>query len=53
MVTMKNADTQAHTLTSDQGALFDALVPGGATAVSTAPTNPGSYPYHSARHPGP
>jgi len=37
-VTVKNEDSQAHTVTSDQAGLFDAVVPGGGNVVFTAPT---------------
>ena len=51
-ITVKNVDTDAHTLT---GATFDTgnIDPGG-TGSFTAPTKPGSYPfgcqYHSDMH---
>ena len=45
-VTVKNEDSQAHTVTSDQAGLFDAVVPGGGNVVFTAPTTAGSYAYH-------
>ena len=44
-VTVKNEDSQAHTVTSDQAGLFDAVVPGGGNVVFTAPTTAGSYAY--------
>lgn len=50
-ITVKNEDAQAHTVTSDDGKAFDAAVGGGGgTAQFTAPTAPGSYPYHCAYH---
>jgi plastocyanin len=50
-ITVKNEDTQAHTVTSDDGKAFDAAVDGGGgTTQFTAPTTPGSYPYHCAYH---
>jgi len=45
-VTVKNEDSQAHTVTSDQAGLFDAVVPAGGNVVFTAPTTAGSYAYH-------
>jgi plastocyanin len=49
-VTVKNEDTQAHTVTSDQAGLFDAVVPGGGNVVFTAPTTAGNYAYHCTYH---
>ena len=49
-VTVKNEDSQAHTVTSDQAGLFDAVVPGGGNVVFTAPTTAGSYTYHCTYH---
>ena len=50
-VTVTNLDPTAHTVTSDAGGLFDTKdVPGGRTVTFTAPTAPGSYPYHCAIH---
>ena len=49
-VTVKNEDSQAHTVTSDQAGLFDAVVPGGGSVVFTAPTTAGSYAYHCTYH---
>jgi len=49
-VTVKNEDPQAHTVTSDQAGLFDAVVPGGGNVVFTAPTTAGSYTYHCTYH---
>ena len=49
-VTVKNEDSQAHTVTSDQAGLFDAVVPGGGSVVFTAPTTAGSYAYQCTYH---
>ena len=49
-VTVKNEDSQAHTITSDQAGLFDAVVPGGGNVVFTAPTTAGNYSYHCTYH---
>ena len=50
-VTVTNMDTAPHTVTADEGAAFDAEVKGGGTATFTAPTTPGTYPYHCTFHP--
>ncbi len=50
-VTVTNMDTAPHTVTADEGAAFDAEVKGGGTATFTAPSKPGSYPYHCTFHP--
>ena len=49
-VTVNNEDSQAHTVTSDQAGLFDAVVPAGGNVVFTAPTTAGSYAYHCTYH---
>ena len=50
-VTVTNMDAQAHTVTSDDGTSFDAVVKGGgATATFKAPTKPGTYAYHCTYH---
>ena len=49
-VTVKNQDSQAHTVTSDQAGLFDAVIPGGGNVVFTAPTTAGSCAYHCTYH---
>ncbi|GAA2144803.1 cupredoxin family copper-binding protein [Arthrobacter humicola] len=52
-VAITNMDTAAHTVTADEGTAFDTEVKGGGgTATFTAPTKPGSYPYHCTFHPG-
>jgi plastocyanin len=51
-VTVKNDDSTAHTVTSDTAGQFDAgTVDPGKTATFTAPSTPGSYPYHCNIHP--
>jgi plastocyanin len=45
-----NSDAETHSVTSDTSGLFDVTVEAGATAKLTAPTKPGSYPYHCAYH---
>lgn len=52
VVTVTNMDSAGHTVTADTGRAFDADVKGsGGTATFTAPTAPGSYPYHCTYHP--
>ncbi|ALE07713.1 hypothetical protein AL755_09765 [Arthrobacter sp. ERGS1:01] len=48
-VTVTNLDSQAHTLTADDGS-FNAVVEPGASVTFTAPTKPGSYTYHCNYH---
>jgi plastocyanin len=49
-VTVNNKDGTSHTVTSDTGNAFDdAASPG--TSTFTAPTKPGSYPFHCSIHP--
>ncbi|MGO4807826.1 cupredoxin domain-containing protein [Arthrobacter sp. 2MCAF15] len=48
-VTVMNMDTEAHTLTADDGS-FEAVVKAGTSVTFTAPAKPGSYPYHCAYH---
>lgn len=51
MVTVTNADSETHTLTSDESGEFDVNVTGGGgTATFPAPSKPGSYPYHCNFH---
>jgi plastocyanin len=51
-VTVTNMDAAAHTVTADKGKAFDAKVAGhGGTATFTAPSTPGTYPYHCTYHP--
>jgi plastocyanin len=49
-ITVDNKDGTAHTVTSDDRHTFDdAASPG--TSTFTAPTKPGSYPFHCNIHP--
>ncbi|MBT2566242.1 cupredoxin domain-containing protein [Arthrobacter sp. ISL-85] len=49
MVTVMNMDTEAHTLTADDGS-FDAVVKPGTSTTFTAPSKPGTYSYHCTYH---
>lgn len=49
-VTVDNKDGTAHTVTSDDGSAFDDAAASG-TSTFTAPTKPGSYPFHCTIHP--
>lgn len=52
VVMVINMDSAAHTVTVDQGSAFDVNVAGsGGTATFTAPSAPGTYPYHCIYHP--
>ena len=52
VVTVTNMDSAGHTVTADEGEAFDVDVGGsGGTATFTAPSAPGSYPYHCTYHP--
>ena len=48
-VTVHNLDGLAHTVTADGGD-FDSPAPAGNSSF-TAPTKPGSYPFHCSIHP--
>lgn len=48
-VTVMNMDTEAHTVTADDGS-FDAVVKAGTSVTFTAPKNPGTYAYHCTYH---
>ena len=50
MVTVTNKDSVAHTVTSDTGALFDAVVQPGASVSFKAPKVPGGYAFHCTFH---
>lgn len=49
-VEVMNVDTEAHTVTSDTGGVFDITVTPGATVAFTAPSSPGSYAFHCTYH---
>jgi plastocyanin len=49
-VMVKNMDDLAHTVTADSGHAFDSPAPAGNSSF-TAPTTPGSYPFHCSIHP--
>ena len=49
-VTVDNQDGTAHTVTADTGGAFDDQASEG-TSTFTAPTTPGSYPFHCSLHP--
>jgi plastocyanin len=48
-ITVTNEDIEAHTVTADTGNAFDAIIKVG-TGTFTAPTKPGTYPYHCIFH---
>ena len=49
-VRVENMDSVAHTVTADSGNAFDDPAPPGNSSF-TAPTEPGSYPFHCNIHP--
>ena len=50
-LTIVNNDSANHTVTADENNLFDIRVSGGGGSASfTAPTTPGSYPFHCKYH---
>jgi plastocyanin len=50
-ITVVNKDDYNHTVTADQDNLFDVRVSGGGGfATFTAPTAPGTYPFHCKYH---
>jgi plastocyanin len=49
-VTVDNMDGLAHTVSADKGGAFDSPAPAGKSSF-TAPTKPGSYPFHCNIHP--
>lgn len=52
VVVVTNMDVAGHTVTVDEGSAFDVDVRGnGGTATFTAPSVPGTYPYHCTYHP--
>jgi plastocyanin len=49
-ITVKNQDTDEHTVTADSGNAFDDQAPTGSSTFK-APSTPGSYPFHCTFHP--
>jgi plastocyanin len=50
-LTIVNNDSANHTVTADENNLFDVRVSGGGgTETLTAPTTPGTYPFHCKYH---
>lgn len=50
-ITVTNSDNVNHTVTSDKGGVFDAVVDSnGGTKTFTAPSKPGKYPFHCTYH---
>jgi plastocyanin len=49
-ITVKNEDSTAHTVTADKGDAFNSPAPAGNSSF-TAPTEPGTYPFHCNIHP--
>ena len=49
-VQVRNEDGVAHTVTADSGNAFDDKATPGKTTSFTAPTQPGSYPFHCDYH---
>ena len=50
-VTVWNEDEVGHTVTADEGGLFDVAVGPGEQVTFTAPAEPGEYPFHCIPHP--
>jgi plastocyanin len=48
-VTVMNMDSEAHTVTADDGS-FEAVVKAGTSTTFTAPAKPGTYSYHCTYH---
>lgn len=50
-ITVMNSDGTAHTVTADDKTSFDTSpIPGGTSKTITAPSKPGTYPYHCNIH---
>lgn len=49
-ITVTNKDGENHTVTEDKDGGFDLKVDGDGSATFTAPTEPGSYPFHCIYH---
>ena len=50
-IAVKNSDPAEHSVTADSGNAFNVDVEAGETATFTAPSQPGTYPYHCSYHP--
>ncbi|HEX5145219.1 MAG TPA: cupredoxin domain-containing protein [Mycobacterium sp.] len=50
-IAVKNSDPAEHSVTADSGGVFDVDVDANGKATFTAPSKPGSYPYHCSYHP--
>jgi plastocyanin len=50
-VTVRNEDSAAHTVTSDEPGVFDVAVGPGEEVEMTAPASGGDYPFHCTPHP--
>ncbi len=50
-VTVINNDSAEHSVTSDTAGAFNAEVDGKSKVTFTAPTQPGTYPFHCTYHP--
>ena len=50
-VAVTNTDSTDHTVTGDGLNQFDVQAPAGKTVTFTAPTAPGTYPFHCSIHP--
>ncbi len=49
-ISVKNEDSQAHTVTTDSGSDFNDNAPAGSTTSFTAPSKAGSYKFHCTFH---
>jgi plastocyanin len=50
-ITVVNKDSVQHTVTSDIAGPFKTYIKGNSQETFTAPTAPGSYPFHCSAHP--
>lgn len=49
-VSVMNMDGENHTVTADTGNAFDVKATAGTTVTFTAPSKPGTYPFHCTYH---
>lgn len=49
-ITVKNDDSEAHTVTADSEGDFDVTIPPGKSEMLTAPSDAGSYKFHCTFH---